>query len=89
MAHRRSFSGITKKIQKTKSKLDEPLVTDRPDFTESSTTVGQGVVQLEMGYTFTGDSSGRRAHGQSFVSGNAVAYRHAGRLARISTRLEL
>src|SRR6187401_2948654 len=41
-----------------KSKLDEPLVTDRPDFTEAATTVGQGVVQLEMGYTFTGDSSG-------------------------------
>lgn len=32
---------------------DEPLVTDRPDFTESSVTVGRGVTQLEMGYTFT------------------------------------
>jgi hypothetical protein len=32
--------------------LDEPLVTDRPDFTESSVTVGRGVAQLEMGYTF-------------------------------------
>ncbi len=40
------------------SKLDEPLVTDRPDFTESPTTVGQGVVQLEMGYTFTTDAAG-------------------------------
>jgi len=40
------------------SKLDEPLVTDRPDFTESPTTVGQGVVQLETGYTFTSDASG-------------------------------
>ena len=35
------------------SPYDEPLVTDRPDFTESSSTVGCGVVQLEMGYTFT------------------------------------
>lgn len=39
-------------------KLDEPLVTDRPDFTESSVTVGMGVVQLESGYTFTYDDNG-------------------------------
>jgi hypothetical protein len=32
--------------------LNEPIVTDRPDFTEASSTVGAGVVQLEMGYTF-------------------------------------
>ena len=30
---------------------EEPLVTDRPDFTESSSTVGMGVVQLEGGFT--------------------------------------
>jgi len=36
--------------------LDEPLVTDRPDFTEASSTVGMGVVQLEGGYTYTYDS---------------------------------
>jgi Putative MetA-pathway of phenol degradation len=49
------------------SKLDEPLVTDRPDFTEASTTVGQGVVQLEMGYTFTRDSEdGVRTTNHSF-----------------------
>jgi hypothetical protein len=35
---------------------DEPLVTDRPDFTEASTTVGRNVRQLEMGYTFARDS---------------------------------
>lgn len=35
--------------------LNEPLVTDRPDFTESSVTVGYGVVQLETGYTYTYD----------------------------------
>lgn len=29
----------------------EPLVTDRPDFTEASSVVGLGVVQLETGYT--------------------------------------
>lgn len=33
----------------------EPLVTDRPDFTESTDAVPQGRVQLEMGYTFTYD----------------------------------
>jgi hypothetical protein len=38
------------------SPLDQPMETDRPDFTESPTTVGKGVVQLEMGYTFTSDS---------------------------------
>jgi hypothetical protein len=38
--------------------LDGPLVTDRPDFTEASSTVGLGVAQLEMGYTYTLDDDG-------------------------------
>lgn len=38
--------------------LNEPLVTDRPDFTEASVTVGQGVVQLEFGYTLFRDDAG-------------------------------
>jgi hypothetical protein len=29
------------------------IATDRPDFTEASSTVGLGVAQLEMGYTYT------------------------------------
>jgi hypothetical protein len=33
--------------------LDEPLITDRPDFTEASSTVGKGVLQIEFGYTYT------------------------------------
>ncbi|VTU01467.1 Uncharacterized protein OS=Blastopirellula marina DSM 3645 GN=DSM3645_16740 PE=4 SV=1: Phenol_MetA_deg [Gemmataceae bacterium] len=37
---------------------EEPLTTDRPDFTEASSTVGRGRVQLEAGYTFTRDRSG-------------------------------
>ena len=39
---------------------DEPdtIETDRPDFTEASTTVGRGRVQFEMGYTFTEDNDG-------------------------------
>ncbi len=38
--------------------LCEPLVTDRPDFTEASSTVGLGVAQLEVGYTYTFDNDG-------------------------------
>jgi hypothetical protein len=36
----------------------EPLVTDRPDFTESSSSVGSGVLQLESGITFLDLQSG-------------------------------
>ncbi len=35
--------------------IDEPLITDRPDFTESTEAVPIGRFQLEMGYTFTYD----------------------------------
>lgn len=35
----------------------EPLVSDRPDFTEASSTVGKGRVQLEAGYTYVRDRS--------------------------------
>ncbi len=38
--------------------MDEPLIGDRPDYTESSTTVGLGVKQLEMGYTYSYDNDG-------------------------------
>jgi hypothetical protein len=38
--------------------LDEPIVTDRPDFTEASSTVGRGVLQIESGYTFSFDEDG-------------------------------
>jgi len=47
--------------------LDEPLVTDRPDFTEASTTVGLGVTQIEFGYTYIEDSAdGQSTRIQSF-----------------------
>ena len=32
---------------------DDPLVADRPDFTESAVTVTRGRTQIELGYTFT------------------------------------
>jgi len=35
--------------------VDDPLVTDRPDFTESTDAVPLGRVQIEMGYTFSYD----------------------------------
>jgi Putative MetA-pathway of phenol degradation len=35
--------------------LDEPLISDRPDFTESTAVVPFGHAQLEGGYTFTYD----------------------------------
>jgi hypothetical protein len=37
------------------SVYDEPLATDRPDFTEASSVVGRGVLQLETGYTYFHD----------------------------------
>jgi hypothetical protein len=43
-----------------------PLVTDRPDFTEATSTVGIGVAQLEIGYTYTFDNDGAtttKSHG--------------------------
>jgi hypothetical protein len=47
--------------------LDEPLVTDRPDFTESSLVVPLGRLQLEMGYTYTyDDEDGQRVSEQTF-----------------------
>jgi len=38
-------------------KKEDPIATDRPDFTEASSTVGKGRVQLEAGYTFIQDKS--------------------------------
>lgn len=47
--------------------LTEPIVTDRPDFTESPLTVPRGHIQLETGYTGTYDrENGRRESAHSF-----------------------
>ncbi|AMV20193.1 transporter [Planctomyces sp. SH-PL14] len=37
---------------------ESAITTDRPDFTEASSTVGAGVCQLETGYTFVMDRDG-------------------------------
>jgi Putative MetA-pathway of phenol degradation len=48
----------------------DEIVTDRPDFTESSSTVGRGRVQLESGYTYFHDhGAGTRIHLHSFPEG--------------------
>ena len=47
--------------------FDEPLASDRPDFVEASVTVGRGVRQLEMGYTYFRDEAGDTSfNGHSF-----------------------
>jgi hypothetical protein len=40
-----------------KLNLNDPIVTDRPDFTEASSPVGAGVLQAEMGYTYYYDGA--------------------------------
>lgn len=52
----------SKKAQDEETK--DEIVTDRPDFTEASSTVGKGRVQLESGYTFFRD----RSNGERFQS---------------------
>lgn len=47
--------------------LCDPLVTDRPDFTEASSTVGRGVTQIELGYTyFSDEASGTRTESHTY-----------------------
>lgn len=46
--------GNSKAKEKAESESEaDKIQTDRPDFTESSTTVGKGRVQLESGYTYS------------------------------------
>ena len=40
------------------SPASRSLAADRPDFTEAASTVGRGVLQIEFGYTFSGDWAG-------------------------------
>ena len=49
------------------AQLDEALISDRPDFTESSSVVGLGVLQVESGYTYSYDDDGSsRSIGHSY-----------------------
>ncbi|NBV41179.1 transporter [bacterium] len=47
--------------------IAQNIITDRPDFTESTETVGSRTVQLETGYTYTGDSGGTHTLGEVLV----------------------
>ncbi len=60
----------------------DPLVTDRPDFTESAVTVRPGRVQLEAGYTF-----GRNGDASSHTFGEVLL--RIGALSRIEIRVGL
>ncbi|QDT29194.1 hypothetical protein Enr10x_45430 [Gimesia panareensis] len=47
--------------------LDQPLQTDRPNFTSTSVTVGKGVTQIESGYTYMkSNETGQDVRYQSF-----------------------
>src|SRR5262245_41243866 len=53
--------------EEAESDEPKPIETDRPDFTEASSTVGKGRIQLEAGYTFTRDrDAGSRLSSHSF-----------------------
>ena len=45
--------GVAAVAQTEVDPMDEPLITDRPDFTESTETIPSGHLQLESGYTLT------------------------------------
>ncbi|QDU97181.1 transporter [Lignipirellula cremea] len=58
--------GVGAQVVRGQQEERDTLVTDRPDFTEASSTVGYGRVQLEMGYTFAYDDEDgtiTRTHG--------------------------
>ena len=51
--------GVAAGAQPKSDPMDRPLVTDRPDFTESTETIPAGHLQLEAGYTFSYNRDGR------------------------------
>jgi hypothetical protein len=63
-AEKGSGAGADSTAPQRATEEPDEIVTDRPDFTEASRTVGKGRVQLEAGYTFTRD----RTNGERFSS---------------------
>jgi hypothetical protein len=59
---------------------EEPLESDRPDFTDSSTTVGYQRLQIESGYTFTQAIGGDPTHDAQDLPELLVRYGVAERL---------
>lgn len=66
-----------------------PLITDRPDFTESASAVAPGHVQLEAGYTFTrsDDDTNEHSLGEALLR-IGIARRIEGRVGASSTWVE-
>ncbi|MFQ5889698.1 MAG: transporter [Gemmatimonadota bacterium] len=53
-----ALTGLAEPVRlDAQEEVGEPIITDRPDFTESAATVAPGRFQLEGGYTFTRLSS--------------------------------
>ena len=71
----------TASAQSAEGRLPE-LVTDRPDFTESSDVVGRGIIQVEMGTTF-------ESNGQSDARDRALTFPLGLMRVGVSRRLEL
>ena len=64
---------------------EKPLESDRPDFTESSSTVGDKVLQIESGYTYTHAIAGAPAVDEHDLPELLVRY---GVAERLELRLE-
>jgi hypothetical protein len=47
------LTGCLHSVRPSSQLASQPIVTDRPDFTESAVTVPQGMIQLEAGQTLT------------------------------------
>lgn len=66
--------------------LSEPIATDRPDFTEASSTVGRHVIQLETGYTYSYHDDDRAGTLTQTHSGPEILLR-VGIVDRVELRL--
>jgi hypothetical protein len=54
------------KAKEPEAKEPSEIVTDRPDFTEASSTVGKGRIQLESGYTYSRNRDQDVRNGHSY-----------------------
>ena len=64
---------------------EEPIETDRPDFTETSSSVGRGRLQVESGYLYVHDRSAGVTSDQHFLPESLLRY---GLSDKVELRLE-